>query len=63
MRILLIYWTTLVLVGSLAASCASQTSLASEYRQKTKNINTSNQNEVLLAQHLYNEMKPLKSKD
>ena len=51
------------LVGSLAASCVSQKNLANEYKQKTIDVNRDNPVEVTLAQHLYNEMKPLKSND
>jgi len=53
----------IALAASLIASCASQNSLASEYKKKTVHINRENPSEVILAQHLYNEMKPLKSND
>lgn len=48
------------LVVSLTASCASQKNTKSEFKSLTENIDRCNPNEVVLAQALYNKMKPLK---
>lgn len=47
-------------VASLIASCASQNTPMTEYKELTKNVDRCNPGEVVLAQALYNQMKPLK---
>ncbi len=48
------------LVASLTASCASQKNTANEFKLLTENVDRCNPGEVVLAQTLYNKMKPLK---
>ena len=45
---------------SLIASCASQKNTKSEFKSLTENVDRCNPGEVVLAQALYNKMKPLK---
>lgn len=47
-------------VASLIASCASQNTPMTEYKKLTKDVCRDNPHEVVLAQALYNQMKPLK---
>ena len=47
-------------MASLIASCASQKNTQSEFKSLTENVDRCNPGEVVLAQALYNQMKPLK---
>jgi len=48
------------LVASLTASCAAPKNTANEFKSLTENLDRCNPDEVVLAQALYNKMKPLK---
>ena len=47
----------IALVVTLNVGCASQNKMMTEYKNITKDISRDNPKEVILAQHLYNEMR------
>lgn len=48
------------LAASLTVSCATQKNTANEFKSLTENVDRCSPGEVVLAQALYNKMKPLK---
>ena len=47
----------IALAAVLNVGCASQNKMMTEYKNITKDISRDNPKEVILAQHLYNEMR------
>ncbi len=48
------------LAASLTVSCATQKNTVNEFKSLTENVDRCNPGEIVLAQALYNKMKPLK---
>ena len=49
--------TAIALAAVLNVGCASQNKMMTEYKKITKDVSRDNPQEVILAQHLYNEMR------